>query len=562
VTNLQDFVLNTLSSAGDSLNIETKNFIFQDLASLTKAVLQFHENRKMKDGSYILRQRKKLGLFAESFSANISTATGSKEVKLDSIRSKIELLSHGDPEQVILLMSAHQPNLFPYSGVTRKIALMIALSETLAKMTGGKKEIVCFFGIADHDFVHNKWIRSAELPAPMRKEGTLRYNVKISQKDIMLPSNKIPRPSMDTIDFWKNQTEAWVNENTIIAQKFLDSHNQKTSLSRPNLKSIVSKNMEEFWTFVERAYSASSNLAAFNSALLYLIVNQFFKEPVLFANFSDCFSIFGAEYSWMLDNFSAYSGIIRSNEQRLTSAGIDSGLAQDIDEVFPLWLKCSCGSKYRLMEASGVVAGRCVHCASEISYSIQQLKELTQTNPELFEPRSISMPIAFARSLDMSSYIGGIGGLGYLMHSREISEAFHSPFPPTPFWYVDEFYTSIEFLCSATQVERLRNTYSPETKNKGNSNLDYARIDKECLNVLSAIEEGIANGILKRSPVTERDKQLLNNIRNTLKMKGCLLDNAINIGLKPNFEQWLEFLRTDGRLKVPLWLTTPFTGLD
>ena len=556
LTNLQDFILRTLDG-GDSIDLRTQNYIFPNLGSLANTVLAYHSDRQNKNSAYILEQRKRLAAFASKYATSALSQNGQDDSIFSLIQSKIDSLSRKDPSDVILLMTAHQPNLFPYSGVTRKIALMIALSEAIEKSTRGAKEVVCLYGVADHDFVHNKWIRSAELPAPLRKEGTLRYNVKIPQKDIMLPANRIPKPLIETLNDWKAQTLSWINENSRMAEKYLKLHTSKEEALDPNeFDSIALKNKQDFWRLVEGAHSISQTLAEFSSILLFRIVAEIWEVPVLFANFSDCFTSFGPEYSWMLDNVSSFSDIIKSNETKLKSNGIDSGLAEDIGEVFPLWLKCPCGSKYRLSQESKTISGRCQRCGSEISYSTQKLKELAQTNPEVFEPRSITMPIAFARSVDMSCYIGGVGGLGYLMHTREISDRFQSPLPPTPFWYVDDIYTSIELLCSVLQVERLAKVYSVELL--ADNELDVTKIEEECAIMISGIQSRIESGKLPKSPVTQRDVQLLMNIKTSLKAKGCMLDYAINVGLKSNFVQWLEFLRNDGRLHRPVPLRTSF----
>jgi hypothetical protein len=555
MTNLQDFILKTMDGKQPS-NLNTQNSIFPTIKSLAKLVVEYHSDRQRKNGSYILRQRKEIGSFARKFSAKALALTKSDNAVLSRIESKINSLSQKDPDDIILLMSAHQPNLFPYSGVTRKIALMVALREEIKEITRASKEVVCFYGIADHDFIHNKWIRSAELPAPMRKEGTLRYSVKIPQKDVMLPANKISKPSIETIDSWKSQTRNWLHENATMAQKYVRLHYLSPTSNSMDLESIVRGNEEDFWRLVYAAYSVSETLGEFNSILLYLIAVEIFEEPILFANFSDCFTIFGDEYSWMLDNAKLFSEIITSSEAKLKSSGIDSGLAEDIGEVFPVWLKCSCGSKYRLAEQSKAIFGKCQRCGSEISYSIQELKELTQKDPELFEPRSITMPIAFAKSTDMSCYIGGIGGLGYLLHTREISDQFQSPLPPTPFWYVDDIYISLELLCSALQVKRLAKLYSVALPKQ--IGMDSGKIDNAASIIISVIESEMSKGALPRNPETQRDKQLLYNIKTSVKSKGCMLDYAINIGLKSNFEQWIQFLRNDGRMQVPVKLESQF----
>jgi hypothetical protein len=557
MTNLQDLFFKTREE-GKPINLDLESSVFPDIRTLAKSVLKYHANRKSKNSSHILMQREKLGPFLKKIGRKTSALIPPDNEVMKSLDSKIESLAQRNVDDVILLMSAHQPNLFPYSGVTRKIALMVALRNTIQELIGKEKDVICFYGVADHDFAHNKWIRSAELPAPLRKEGILRFNVKVPQKDIMLPANRIPKPSIDIINSWKTLTESWLTENAGMAEKYLGLHSSSHTSKDKELESRTRKYAEDFWQLADRAYSVSETLAEFNSILLYLTVLEEFEEPILFANFSDCFTIFRDEFSWMLDNAGTISEIITNNEIKLKAAGIDSGLADDIGEVFPLWLKCSCGSKYRLSEDSSSIAGTCKRCGSEVGYSVQELKELIQSKPELFEPRSITMPIAFASGIDISCYIGGIGGLGYLVHTRAITDRFQMPLPPTPFWYVDDTYISLELLCSAFQVERLANIYSVDIPK--HNLLDSDIIEDASSTIISAIDSRLAQGTMRKGPETQRDRQLLSNIQTSLKTKGCMIDYAINIGLKYNFEQWIQFLENDGRLQVPVQLHSVFAS--
>ena len=491
--------------------------------------------------------RNKIATFARTFTNELHSA-GVDSNQISKIHSKIDLLQNGSPESVIVLMTAHQPNLFAYSGVLRKIVLISVLQRLISEETG--KHVLLFYGIADHDFAHNKWVRSAELGAPLRKEGLLRYSVKISQKDAMLPSNKIPKPPLETFRFWKDQTLSWLNENVVMAKKYIKT-NQLETLLDPEVSS--KDQFEGFWTDVERIYGSSHNLADFSSKLLTFVASEYWKQEVIFANFSECFKVFGKEYSWMFNSVNDFSNIIQRNENTLKLEGVDSGLAQDVSEIFPLWLKCACGSKYRLTLDSSKVSGRCVRCGSEISYTQAEMKEMVSDRPDLFEPRSIAMPIAFSRSFDMSCYVGGIGGLGYLIHTREISDHFSSPLCPTPFWYIDDNFVSIEMLSAAQQIKRLEAVY---IKSKDQPLLEGELLRDRSERLFLLLEENLNQGKIAKGPVIERDKQLLRNIMTSLDTKGCMIDYSLNIGLTSLSEQWSEFLVKDGRLCANLKLSS------
>lgn len=169
------------------------------------------------------------------------------------------------------------------------------------------------------------------------------------------------------------------------------------------------------------------------------------------------------------------------------------------------------------------------------------------------------MPIAFARAFDMSCYIGGIGGLGYLMHTREISDRFLSPLPPTPFWYVDDWYFSIQLFCSAFQIEKLRSKYAQDTKMEMlTTTRKPGSVEEYSKSILTLIESKLSKGEIQKGPELERDKQLLSNIATSSQTKSCLIDSTINVGIRSTYSQWLEFLEKDGRLHTAVELKAAF----
>ena len=79
----------------------------------------------------------------------------------------------------IVLMSAHQPNLFAYSGVVRKATLIHAVAENLRNSLNCPiAELFCF---ADQDFADERWFKSAQLPGVKHKGGILELNLNVSK---------------------------------------------------------------------------------------------------------------------------------------------------------------------------------------------------------------------------------------------------------------------------------------------------------------------------------------------------------------------------------------------
>ena len=88
-------------------------------------------------------------------------------------------------------MSAHQPNLFAYSGVFRKITLIHTFSKDLEERLN--LPVLPFFGIADQDFTDDRWVSSSLLPAIERREGILTLNINLPKNIIHLNESIIKK---------------------------------------------------------------------------------------------------------------------------------------------------------------------------------------------------------------------------------------------------------------------------------------------------------------------------------------------------------------------------------
>lgn len=536
MTNLAEFVQKKIETKNDPSSLEGSG-IFETVADIVSSISSFNSTANL--ASHHFEARQGIARFAQMYKKKLEKTVEDISV-LDQLATKIDALA--EDSKAIVLMSAHQPNLFPYSGVMRKIALLKYLHDALNSKSQFDANVICFFGIADHDFVHNKWVRSAEIDSPTRKEGVLRLNIKVDKKDLYLPSNKIPKPSANLLQEWKSQVSNWISENSSVAK----IHARENGIQIANEPlSITMSNFISFWKLVERVYDVAENLAEFNSLLLASVTLDIWKMPLLFANFSDCFTLFGTQYRWFIERNEEIRSIIENKETTLRTSGVDSGLSEDYGEASPLWMKCECGSKYKFDMISGTAYGKCMRCKKEITVSYHDLAIDAANNPSKFEPRSIFMPIAFSQAFGMSCYIGGIGGLGYLLHSKEIAEKFSIMLPPTPFWYSKDEYQSIQSLATQHEIARIRHSY-PIFRTGG-------RIELSHNEMYALFKQSSENNEIPRSSTRERDLQLLERIsdRETAG-NSCMIDYAVNISLKSSFDQWISFLGVDGRLLVPV----------
>lgn len=521
------------------------NFYFENVNDIAKIVLEYHKKREGKDNQRIIEGRTKLADFATAYLEKMGYML--PEAVKEKVLAKINTLKNSDPNKTIILMTAHQPNLFAYSGILRKIALIRSVENQIKKIAPDMN-VICFYGFGDHDFVHNKWVRSAEMPAPLKRDGILRFSIDVGRKDLFLPSNKIPKPTADKLKSWRAQIDGWISENSALAAKFAKSNNLESAPK--NISDAAKKSLEDYWKYVEQGNEKATSLAEFSSFTFAAIVNTVLDTPVVFANFSDCYTAFGKEYKWLLSNISEYSDAIQKNEATLKGLKIESGLSEDVSDLLPLWIKCSCGSKYRISSISqGKYSGKCVRCENEVVYSQEQLNALLESSPQLFEPRSISMPLAFARAIDVSCYVGGVGGIGYLMHGKAIAERLNSPFPITPFWQVEDKYIGIEILACAWEAKRISTSYGlSQTEYKPFEVLKSTQIASDELN------NKMAQGLVPKTGISERERQLLEQIPKSLKVNSCAIGYAINIGIGPAYTQWINFLDNGGNLLSPVSL--------
>jgi hypothetical protein len=546
---LLEFVHRSLKERETQPSFKT-SFLFVSTSEVAEAVLSYFDKvREAGDEDYVQEMRHKISNLAEKY------YKGLQEELPDPVTSEIErnlrLLRSISSKNLMLIVTAHQPNLFPFSGVMRKIVLANHLSKLVAKLKKAQGsndfEVLCLFAVADHDFVHNKWIRSAELPAPLRRDGVLRLNLQFREKsDLMLPSNRIPKPSKELLERWRSEIFEWIQENGSLATKYLRSIEPE---SKTDVSSQALQSFRDFWELVETAHNYSANLSEFSSFLLFLVSSKIWRIPMLFMNLSNFFPLLRREYLWFLENSEGFRSAILESEERLKACEVDSGLPNDLAELSPLWLRCKCGSKYRLSFSERDLSGKCLRCQSEIFLSLGEARELIEHSPELFEPRSISMPISLSRATHMSCYIGGIGSLGYLIHARTASIAMRVSFPPTPFWFVPDRFIGVEQLAAMHEIKRIAQTYklvSAET--------DLRHLESNAESLGSQLRAKIETGEEKKTPVTQRDQQLLQRISKISHANPCMIGYAVDIGLDQLVAQWNKFLERVGNLhsEVPL----------
>ena len=136
-----------------------------------------------------------------------------------------------------IFVTIHQPNLFAYSGVFKKIVLLQSLRNMIERQERiNKVKLINLFIIVDHDFLDEIWIRLAQLPSVRHSLGRLELRLPVSISDRWKMVCNVPKLGKTILDYWQEEICLWI---------------MKNSASHKATKSIMLDNFEQFWREVE-----------------------------------------------------------------------------------------------------------------------------------------------------------------------------------------------------------------------------------------------------------------------------------------------------------------------
>lgn len=527
-----------------------KTFSQRNMNELVRDCVNFYRTSIGKEGRRgVHEKRMMLSEWVRKFHRESKTLT-------DSVEESIGRL---EDDSCLLIMTAHQPNLFPYAGVLRKATLSHVLGKRLSDILG--LPVIDFFGIADQDFADDRWVRSTLLPDVERRGGTfdLRFD---TPRKIMLNKVKLPR---DKLEDWRKETEKWLS-------------GKLTSISRTskileieytNRKDFSQRNLEEFWTLVESAHTDADNYADFNSFIMSRIVNEVWRYGTVFSRFSECQQLFKEEFCFLLSRFEDYSDCI---SQRKAPA---LEMEANEHELIPFWYHCDCGSKVRLkaelQDESLSGSGRCIHCGRvhTLDFGSTRDPDISKISDRI-SARAISMPLIFFPGLETCCYIGGVAGRGYLQRTWHAAQNLGILFPPVAVWRPSDVYLGLGQLEALLMLRKITGTFDfsrlPATITKLRKEISTAKkaLVKLKLRRSSLNIKGLSSEVntserdqlpfsqnkvamtAERLSLLSRDLKLLENVEAIRKMHPSILDYAVNIGLKSTSDQWITFLRQEG----------------
>src|SRR5919199_271816 len=263
-----------------------------------------------------------------------------------------------------IFVSTHQPNLFAYGGIFKKIVLLQALKYTLQSTDINQRFVNLFISI-DHDFMDQTWIRLAQLPSINHHSGILDLRFPINNSTKSLLVSNMPLPGRTILYNWKRQIKSWIRSSILSSQ-----HIQKFT------KSDLLSNLDQFWHIVEDAYSNAKSYSDFNSAIMSKLVNRTLDYDTLFVRLTDMSLVFQDGYRYLISNFERYTQILEKARRIFLKYGIDDhGIASNSHLQVPLWLHCKCGSKasiridhsnHNRISSSSPVVGTCMSCKRKL----------------------------------------------------------------------------------------------------------------------------------------------------------------------------------------------------
>jgi hypothetical protein len=551
-------------------NASFSSFSYENIKELIEACVRFYDKSLVqKSFSDFYEHRSQLAKYIRKFHDDAGTLT-------PRVEEAIKTLENGS---CLLLMTAHQPNLFPYSGVLRKATLNHVLAEKLSERL--KVPVVSFFGVADQDFTDDRWVRSALIPDVERRNGLLELRFDMPEK-LML--NKVAKPSRRILGNWRNEIENWMGRKLGSIRREYGSF----EFQFRNEKDDLAGRFEDFWMLVEDAYERAEKYADFNAFIISKIMNEVWGYSTLFSRFSECQQLFESEFCFLLSKFDEYSRYVK--EATISTTDSKRGVHEEEFETVPFWYHCICGSKAKLKaehrDGSIIGKGNCIRCGAEYLFDFGSKRE-----PQISEivsrisARSLSMPLVFFHGLGVGCYVGGIGGTEYLKQAQYVADHLNMTFAPVVVWRPRDIYFGVGQLDALMLFKKLSGTFDFSQYERVTSSLrekvaevqraiDKLEAQKKQVGADSSVrrEEQIQNlkflsmrqnEVRREASFSElmRNLGLLENVAAVMDLYPCIVDYAVNVGLKETSEQWISFLRSNGSLSSNISLSTRFDNI-
>lgn len=469
----------------------------------------------------------------------------------ENTRNQIDSLTN---ERSKIIVGIHQPNLFAFSGVFKKIVLL----ETLANRSIRNNDtIIPLFLIVDHDFMDDKWMHVAKLPSIRNTTGVLDLRYPINDSKRWKISSMTESPTRSLVNYWENQIYNWIKNNK--------------DLSKSEVKSLYER-FKEFWRIVEEAFLLSDNYSEFNSIIMSKIVNNFWNYKTLFVNLSDLSQVFQRGYNFLLCENERYLNSLEKSESYFREHGIYTGVSANLNRHSPLWLHCDCGSKAsskisRKDNGEILLIGKCISCKKNLSLSIGKNGKISipEDKIKMVSPRAIPILLLLSRELAISGYISGIGGsIGYTIVGKRVFDELQIKLPPMMLWAGADVFTGIAQREASRYLEENGISNMTEFFIQINQKNDELRKKIEPL-VLKRNEiygnkaqlQDLLSDLFYYKQEQRKVKDIIKNVqksKNALKLRSCIIDYAVNLGIERVEHEWSHKLVENNDLTKPVVL--------
>ena len=503
-------------------------------------------NESFSATDYTLTNREHLAEYVRRFHTAANTLT-------TAVNSAIGLLS--DPSSK-LLVSIHQPNLFAYGGVYKKIVLL----ETLKGLAESKKpnfKLVNLFLIVDHDFLDDIWMRTAQLPSIRNKGGVLEIRTPVSNTKRWQMVCNTPPPHKQILESWRKQLKLWI----------------KNAATNNFDKSVLLRNFEGLWTDVEGAFIRSKSYSDFNAFFQSRVVNGIWGYKTLFVRLSDISPVFDKGFEFLLSGYDKYSRAVEKAEKYFLERNISTGVSSTAYLNAPVWIHCKCGSKasakVREDKVGIILRGKCMSCKSDLQIDFENTKGLKLSKEVIHKvsPRAIPILLLLSKELGIGCYASGTGGsVGYTIVGSLIFKELSIKMPLTVVWPADDMYVGLG-QSEALEYLQLRQRSDVMDYLRTLRAEDFAmsreiRPMLEERNLLVNEGQPIDEILSKLFKLKERQRKIhsmikvVEKVRNSLQIKPCFLDYGINFGVKNTEANWRNNLIKNNNLMLPLHLTS------
>jgi hypothetical protein len=184
------------------------------------------------------------------------------------------------------------------------------------------------------------------------------------------------------------------------------------------------------------------------------------------------------------------------------------------------------------------------------------------------------MALVFFNGLMPSCYVGGVGGIRYLMEAEHVAKELGIPFPPVAVWRPRDKYLGVGQMEAVLELKRICSDLGARDLSTAKGLLESRVCEiRECLDELEASRKRIVEELREHPSdrelkeeikkvsmsqtkfrkssnlsVVSHELKILENVSTVLDLIPSIMDYAVNVGLKETSDQWMRHLVEDGSL--------------